>query len=567
MMSAEDRKNAAEDPYAQLLEGNETVEDLDRKSPGRKNPDRRFPDRKSPDGSQGKRKRRRWVIPAAAGAAALVTAVAVFAVLKRSSAVPRVPAVLVEKKELHQITEANGTVESNHLQICASPVTASLAEALPEPGRMVKKGDVVVSFDTAELENAWKEASLSENASTAESADTIAKAEQGAADLQSAAAGVQSLEGAVDQQRQVIYSLNASIANRQAEISAEIVSLQNRLTELQSRQAGLQTQVAQLQTEQQTALQAGQDYDSSALDQAGSDLDAVSEEMVSVQQQINSAPSAETDSILASGRLQLQAEQDRLADLQAELSEARSRQQAAEQAGLSQEGRDALQANDDLARLNTMTAQQRLDLAKAGIQAEFDGVVVSRGEADKGSAVTEGMELLTIADRSDLSVKIRVPKSDYGEIREGQAADIRIEDHDYTGTVESVSGLVETDDKGASVLTAQVRMNNPDENAVIGIDAQVSVHSADVGQALVIPSEILNSGVDEEFVYTVSGDGTVQKTGVTVGIRTDTEVEIRSGLSEGETVLRSLPDSLHVGDAVIPVPDQSGRDAAVSAVS
>ncbi len=33
MMSAEDRKNAAEDPYAQFLEGNETVEDLDRKSP------------------------------------------------------------------------------------------------------------------------------------------------------------------------------------------------------------------------------------------------------------------------------------------------------------------------------------------------------------------------------------------------------------------------------------------------------------------------------------------------------------------------------------------------------
>jgi HlyD family secretion protein len=487
--------------------------------------------------------------------------------MPRTAAAPEVSAVLVEKKDIHQITDTNGTVESNQLQVCASPVAASLAEALPELGQTVKKGDVVVSFDTTDLENEWKKASLSGDASMSENANTIAKADQSAADLQSASADVQSLESAVDQQRQVIYSLNAAIANRQAELSAGVTGLQNRLTELQSRQSSLQTQIAQMQTEQQTALQAGQTYDSAALDQAQSDLEAVSQEIVSVQQQINSAPSAETDSVLASNQLQLQAEQDRLSDLQTELSEARSRQQTAEQSELSQESRDALQANDDLARLNTMTAQQKLDLAKAGIQAEFDGVVISRGELDKGSAVTEGMELLTIANRSDLSVKIKVPKSDYGDVKEGQKADIRIGDHTYSGTVESVSGLVETDEKSVSVLTAQVRIDHPDEGAVIGIDAQVSIHSADASQVPVISSEILNSGVDGDFVYTVGEDGKVKKTSVTVGIRTDTEAEIRSGLSAGDTVLQSLPDGLQVGDAVTPVLDNGGETAEVSSVS
>ena len=404
-MSTENRVKSAADPYEQLLEGDETVEELDRKSSDRKS---------------GKGKKHRWVIPSAVGAVVVVAAAAVFASMPRTAAAPEVSAVLVEKKDIHQITDTNGTVESNQLQVCASPVTASLAEALPELGKTVKKGDVVVSFDTTDLENEWKKASLSEDASTSENANTIAKADQGAADLQSASADVQSLESAVNQQRQVIYSLNAAIANRQAELSAGVVSLQNRLTELQSQQSSLQTQIAQMQTEQQAALQEGQTYDSSALDQAQSDLEAVSQEMVSVQQQINSSPSAENDSALASTQLQLQAEQDRLSDLQAELSEARSRQQTAEQSSLSQESRDALQANDDLARLNTMTALQKLDLAKAGLQAEFDGVVISRGELDKGSAVTEGMELLTIANCSDLSVKIKVPKSSYGDVREGQ---------------------------------------------------------------------------------------------------------------------------------------------------
>ena len=552
MMSTENRVKSAADPYEQLLEGDETVEELDRKSSDRKS---------------GKGKKHRWVIPSAVGAVVVVAAAAVFASMPRTAAAPEVSAVLVEKKDIHQITDTNGTVESNQLQVCASPVTASLAEALPELGKTVKKGDVVVSFDTTDLENEWKKASLSEDASTSENANTIAKADQGAADLQSASADVQSLENAVNQQRQVIYSLNAAVANRQAELSAGVVSLQNRLTELQSQQSSLQTQIAQMQTEQQAALQEGQTYDSSALDQAQSDLEAVSQEMVSVQQQINSSPSAENDSALASTQLQLQAEQDRLSDLQAELSEARSRQQTAEQSSLSQESRDALQANDNLARLNTMTAQQKLDLAKAGLQAEFDGVVISRGELDKGSAVTEGMELLTIANCSDLSVKIKVPKSSYGDVREGQKADIRIGDHTYTGTVESVSGLVETDEKGASVLNAQVRIDHPDENAVIGVDAQVSIHSADASQVPVISSEILNSGVDGDFVYTVGEDGKVKKTSVTVGIRTDTEVEIRSGLSVGDTVLQSLPDGLQVGDVVTPVLDNADETTDASSVS
>ena len=529
MMSTENRVKPAADPYEQLLEGDETVEELDRKSSNRKS---------------GKGKKHRWVIPSAVGAVVLVAAAAVFAGMPRTAAAPEVSAVLVEKKDIHQITDTNGTVESNQLQVCASPVTASLAEGLPELGQTVKKGDVVVSFDTTDLENEWKKASLSEDASTSENANTIAKADQGAADLQSASADVQSLENAVNQQRQVIYSLNAAIANRQAELSAGVVSLQNRLTELQSQQSSLQTQIAQMQTEQQAALQEGQTYDSSALDQAQSDLEAVSQEMVSVQQQINSSPSAENDSALASTQLQLQAEQDRLSDLQAELSEARGRQQTAEQSSLSQESRDALQANDDLARLNTMNAQQ-----------------------NKGSAVTEGMELLTIANRSDLSIKIKVPKSNYGDVREGQKADIRIGDHTYTGTVESVSGLVETDEKGASVLNAEVRLDHPDANAVIGVDAQVSIHSADASQVPVIPSEILNSGVDGDFVYTVGEDGKVKKTSVTVGIRTDTEVEIRSGLSVGDTVLQNLPDGLQVGDAVTPLLDNADETTEASSVS
>ena len=546
MMSTENRVKSAADPYEQLLEGDETVEELDRKSSDRKS---------------GKGKKHRWVIPSAVGAVVVVAAAAVFASMPRTAAAPEVSAVLVEKKDIHQITDTNGTVESNQLQVCASPVTASLAEALPELGKTVKKGDVVVSFDTTDLENEWKKASLSEDASTSENANTIAKADQGAADLQSASADVQSLENAVNQQRQVIYSLNAAVANRQAELSAGVVSLQNRLTELQSQQSSLQTQIAQMQTEQQAALQEGQTYDSSALDQAQSDLEAVSQEMVSVQQQINSSPSAENDSALASTQLQLQAEQDRLSDLQAELSEARSRQQTAEQSSLSQESRDALQANDDLARLNTMTALQKLDLAKAGLQAEFDGVVISRGELDKGSAVTEGMELLTIANCSDLSVKIKVPKSSYGDVREGQKADIRIGDHTYTGTVESVSGLVETDEKGASVLNAQVRIDHPDANAVIGVDAQVSIHSADASQVPVI------SSVDGDFVYTVGEDGKVKKTSVTVGIRTDTEVEIRSGLSVGDTLLQNLPDGLQVGDVVTPVLDNAEETTDASSAS
>ena len=59
----------------------------------------------------------------------------------------------------------------------------------------------------------------------------------------------------------------------------------------------------------------------------------------------------------------------------------------------------------------------------------------------------------------------------------------------------------------------------------------------------------------------------MKKTSVTVGIRTDTEVEIRSGLSVGDTVLQNLPDGLQVGDAVTPLLDNADETTEASSVS
>ena len=535
-MNKENVKETEND--VRLLVGNETVEELEKQ------------DRFRRGRMIGKRRRGILFLLLAVGLSAAVVIVALAVNLSMVSVDPDVTATVTAKENIRQETTVNGTVVSNHIQVFYAPVDAPLSVKLPETGRTVTAGEVLVEFDTSDLENELVQSSLNEESVVSQNADTVAKGDQSASDLEQASADVTSLEADVKQVQQNLYAITEAISQRQRELSESLSTLQNQLLQLQNEQGDLQTEITRLETEQQSAEASGSAFDDTRLNEARSELADKNNAITSLQQQINSAPTAETDPTLADYNLQLQEEQDHLTELQSDLSEAKSRVDAAEQSQLSQDGREALEADDSLARLKTMTAQEKVNLAKEGIRSDFDGVVTASAGLDSGSLVTEGMELFTISSRTDLSVEIQVPRSDYDRIETGQTADVTIGGKTYQGTVDSVSSLIETDDKGASYLSAKVRIENPDESIVIGQDAEATIQTASADQVLCIPSESLNSGVDGDFVYIVNDKNQIEKRIVTTGILAENKTEIVSGLSEGEIVLKKLPDGVAVGDQV-----------------
>ncbi len=74
------------------------------------------------------------------------------------------------------------------------------------------------------------------------------------------------------------------------------------------------------------------------------------------------------------------------------------------------------------------------------------------------------------------------------------------------------------------------------DDAIIGVEADVTIVTEVSDHALVIPVEAFYSDDDGDYCYTVE-NGRVSKKYVTAGINNGDEVEIKEGLAEGDIVI------------------------------
>lgn len=93
--------------------------------------------------------------------------------------------------------------------------------------------------------------------------------------------------------------------------------------------------------------------------------------------------------------------------------------------------------------------------------------------------------------------------------------------------------------KGASLISADIRIKNPDEDIFLGVDAKVTIHAEEVDNVVVLPSEVVNIGKEGSFCYVLE-NGVITKKDITTGISSDEYVEVLDGIKEGDEVIRDL---------------------------
>jgi multidrug efflux pump subunit AcrA (membrane-fusion protein) len=93
--------------------------------------------------------------------------------------------------------------------------------------------------------------------------------------------------------------------------------------------------------------------------------------------------------------------------------------------------------------------------------------------------------------------------------------------------VQYVKATVKLDDKSAQTV----------QNLPTGMNAAVDVVSGNAKNALLIPTEALRTvGTDEYGVFVVQQDGKLRLVPVTIGLKSVTQVQVLSGLKNGDTV-------------------------------
>ena len=247
-----------------------------------------------------------------------------------------------------------------------------------------------------------------------------------------------------------------------------------------------------------------------------------------------------------------------LADLQSDLATQKSIAEA-DSTSLTKEEKEKMRVTNNLTELDAKSAKELVEEGKKGIEADFNGVI-SKAAVQQGATVTQGMELFTLQSTDKVSVDINVSKYDYAKVKEGQTADITIGDKKYIGKVIKISHLATTNEKGSTLISATVSIDQPDEDIFLGVDAKVKIYAEKAEDVVTLPAGVVNIGKAGSFCYVLK-DGVITKQDITTGISSEDVVEVTDGIKVGDEVIEDL-GSLEEGMAAEAVPADSSDGTA-----
>ena len=174
------------------------------------------------------------------------------------------------------------------------------------------------------------------------------------------------------------------------------------------------------------------------------------------------------------------------------------------------------------------------------IEAEFDGTV-STVEVAKDDKVKSGDNLVTVADFDHMTVSIRVGESNISEVYVGQACKVTVSSADATfeSTIAKIDHATYTGNNVA-YYTAIVNVDTSEtENIWPGMQATVTITLEEAQNVTMLKMDALSTARDNTaFVYKENANGEMEEVKVTVGVSNGNYVEIKEGVTAGETVYK-----------------------------
>jgi membrane fusion protein, macrolide-specific efflux system len=232
------------------------------------------------------------------------------------------------------------------------------------------------------------------------------------------------------------------------------------------------------------------------------------------------------------------------------------RQKGLEARGVAQNDVDTAAADVKAKKVAVQTATVAYNAASdrlhyTRITSPMDGTVTERG-IQPGEVVTpgvqatfEGKALLTISDLSTLIVKADLNQIDVARVVLGQKVTVTLDalpGKSYDATITKIApASITPKDKQVDVFPVEATLAKSDTAIKPGMTADVRIHIDKKTNVLALPIEAVVKENGKQFVTKVvpaeNGKQKTEKTEVALGARNDRELEITSGIKEGDKVL------------------------------
>lgn len=225
----------------------------------------------------------------------------------------------------------------------------------------------------------------------------------------------------------------------------------------------------------------------------------------------------------------------------------------------------------DIIRANVAVDTAKVDLGYTKITSPIDGVIVGKpvDEGQTVNSVQSAPTIVKVAQLDKMTIEAKISEADVINVRKGMPVYFTIlgrPNERFDGLtlrdIEPAPDSINTDDSSgksssstSSSTTTAIYYNglfdvdNPNKVLRISMTAQVYIVLGKADDVLYVPSmAVQNRNDDHATVYVLKDDGELDEREVVFGLDNNVNVEIKSGLNEGESVVVSGED----GKAVRP---------------
>jgi len=191
---------------------------------------------------------------------------------------------------------------------------------------------------------------------------------------------------------------------------------------------------------------------------------------------------------------------------------------------------------EDLKLKNFVKKGEVLIKLKSGdIIAPFSGVLGYTGLTED-ILVSKNIVIITIDDNSTIYSDIKIPENYSAYIKKGLPVKVKIssyKDKIFDGEIDFVSSRINADTRS---LLSRIKIKNKDLELISGSLLEVSVRF-DLRNSLSVPDTSVMVEGDKSYVYKINDENIANKTQVKTGLRSEKNIEIISGLAQGDIIV------------------------------
>ncbi len=328
-----------------------------------------------------------------------------------------------------------------------------------------------------------------------------------------------------------------------------MIEVERELLDLQVEQAKIALEMAEIST-RKTVLEAQRNQARSGVDAATAGLNQVRTNKANLVRELNrlrtlheggSVSKSQIDSLETS--LASLADQENLAAAQVAQAKAALALFEAQMEEL---------ANARKSQAEGALKQATIQLEKATVKAPREGFV-NRKLVERGDLVGPSHPVFELVGIDRVKVVVDLPETVFSRVEEGKTrAEVSADAHPgrppFAGILTRLGKSLNAVSRS---LSAEIMIDNPGHPLRPGMSARVRLLPESRGDVLRIPLTAMVEEGSDRFVFVLQGRNSVRKAKIETGLSSPAEIEVLSGLAEGEKIVVKGNEGLSDGNPVV----------------